>query len=557
LNSQTLISVPVFEKENEIGGKSSSITVDGHAFDLGGHLCNPSYTGFSQLVKELELETEPLSIIYHLNLAANSITPGADCFDFNRFEDVMMSIRTFDTIGYKAIGFRHLSRFSNLTQSVVNWNNSGTDAQREFLKMLKVAYTSSGYGFLDDPNLPVAFVTKFAAHMEEKSLLWTVKGGMGQVTRKMSKNLSDVRCGIDIKRIVRSGLRSSISVSYTTSTSENLVDETFDELVIATPLSVRETLSYLDLDIAERSVLQEILHYNYYTFVVRLEGDDLPRNGWYVVTDYCNDMESGLDHLVAFHHRYEDSNVYIAYMYARSTSTESVLLENLKTDFLRFKGTVTEVIRVCQWPFYCPHPSPASMANGWYSRAEGLQGRRHTLWVGSVFNFEFLENNLQYAQDLVNRFFPLPKTDTERNESSSTALSGDPVSRKEYWVEVITKAVTGVISKSKIDRNSSFTSLGLDSIRSMTMLGSINSSSGVTVEPSWLAIYPTVESLAEHLAISSISNDSISDNEEGDSVLSGEEAIDTQNRSSSTQATPRDTKHLVCVNQIFSSHLEN
>ncbi len=67
-----------------------------------------------------------------------------------------------------------------------------------------------------------------------------------------------------------------------------------------------------------------------------------------------------------------------------------------------------EVRAVREWAYY-PRVSEAQLRAGWFARADAMQGRRGTLHAGGLFTFWDIEQAMRSGQELVERFFPVPR----------------------------------------------------------------------------------------------------------------------------------------------------
>jgi len=163
------------------------------------------------------------------------------------------------------------------------------------------------------------------------------------------------------------------------------VTHRFDRLVVAAPL--HELSKWLELSAEEKELFSQIHLLDYATVIVSAVG--LPRDGFFLVKNHCEDPRS-VGHAVAFHHRHHDSDVYLLWAYLEEGMTDEELPSRLTEDAARLGGRFTTVHAVYRWQYF-PHVSPAAMDAGFYRRAAAIQGRQHTFYAGSLFNFELVE----------------------------------------------------------------------------------------------------------------------------------------------------------------------
>ena len=53
------LTVRVLEARNEVGGRTKTVQINGHAFDVGGQWTGPGQPRMSALIDELGLDTTP------------------------------------------------------------------------------------------------------------------------------------------------------------------------------------------------------------------------------------------------------------------------------------------------------------------------------------------------------------------------------------------------------------------------------------------------------------------------------------------------------------------
>jgi cytochrome P450/thioesterase domain-containing protein len=343
-------SVTVLELAASVGGKCASVTLDGHAFDVGGHVCTAAYHHVAALITELGLSTE--------DVVPHTRQPPLSRHARRRYE----ALRAAQFPDIAKPGLAHSARA--LAMPVREW----LAGLPEFEESFGLGYTSAGYGRLEG-DLPALYLVKYAELTGLLSDLppplghagaFTVAGGFGQVWRRLAADLADVRCRTTISAIRRHGARVLVTVDGQTLR--------FDDLVLTVPLD--QLLPVLDARQEERDIAARIRYHDYRTTFCL--APDRPRLAFTLRGD------------VSYHHRYEDSEVYACYSYG--------------------PANVTTAFEERQWRFM-PHFGSADLAAGIYDRIEELQGRHHTYHVGSLPAFELIECTLAYAREFVARHF--------------------------------------------------------------------------------------------------------------------------------------------------------
>jgi cytochrome P450/thioesterase domain-containing protein/acyl carrier protein len=338
-------SVTVLESTPEVGGKCGSVTLDGHVFDVGGHVCTSMYKQLAALIAELGLSTE--------DVVPHTPQPPLPRAARRRYEDLRRE--RFPDIANA--GLAHSARA--LAVPVREWLAD----LPVFGESFGLGYTSAGYGRLDG-DLPALYLVKYAEMTgllsDAPARAFTVAGGFGQVWDLVADRLADVRCGVTISAIRRHGTRVLVTVD-----GETL---RFDDLVLAVPLD--QLLPVLDAREDELHIAARIRYHDYRTTFCT--APDQPR------------LAFSLHGTTSFHHRYDDSDVYACYSYGPPPTTDALHQRHWK---------------------FMPHFGSADLAAGIYDRIEQLQGRHRTFHVGSLPAFELIECNLDYARTLVARHF--------------------------------------------------------------------------------------------------------------------------------------------------------
>src|SRR5207253_159370 len=94
-------------------------------------------------------------------------------------------------------------------------------------------YTAAGYGYLDDPNLSAVYLLKFSEMIGalsprqrlSESWTFTIRNGFQTLWKRLQENLRDVRCGISIDSVERSGNSVIVRAGST--------EGTYDDVIIA------------------------------------------------------------------------------------------------------------------------------------------------------------------------------------------------------------------------------------------------------------------------------------------------------------------------------------
>ncbi|MFC7329211.1 FAD-dependent oxidoreductase [Marinactinospora rubrisoli] len=491
LNHRTV----VLESEPEVGGKSASIHVDGRAYDLGAHICTPQYAELVRLAAELGVDTEDATPSrVHDTGGTTPRIPDPAFFRPEAFARyARLRAERFPRIDRP--GLAHSAR--ELAVPVAEWlRGNGLD---DMAASLGDGYTASGYGHLRG-DLPALYFVKYAEmtglfstrrQLAGHAGTFTVRDGFARLWRRVADALPDVRTGVRIESVERTGQGVTVRTSGGTVHADALV---------VTP-SPDRVAHLLDATAEERDIAARIRTVDYYTVVCRISG--LFREGFYLASEHtAAAAEPG--HCVAYHHRYADSDVYTCYLYGADGLDHTNVGARLGEDVARMGGRVEEVLLVRRWPFM-PHFSSADLAAGVLDRVENLQGRNRTYYAGGLLGYELIETTVAYSRDLVGRFFsagpdgagtgPVPAGEVDTAEATRPAAAPDSVEILEWLLKRIA-AETG----ESVDPHAPLDDYLMDSLAVAEVQGQLSEWLGFRVSPTLLLELPTADAVARHLA---------------------------------------------------------
>ena len=457
--------VVVVESAPDVAGKCESIKIDGRAYDLGGHICTSRYHRVANLVTELAVPTE-LTTPYRV------LSPSDTSFftngDLQRYQRIRADC--FPDIGEP--GLAHSAR--ELAVPVTTWLT-----QHDLWSMaaaFATGYTAGGYGRVDDSN-PALYFVKYA---EMTGLLsddppplghignFTVSAGFATLWRRIAGELRDVRCGVTVRSIVRAehGVRLD--------TDHGVIEA--DDLVITAPLD--QVVPVLDASNEELRIAKRMRHNDYRTTLVHASG--LPRSAFYL-----REQSTGL---VAFHHRYHDSDVYACYSYGEISTR----------DIEQLGGLLDRVLLERSWSF-TPHFDSSDLQDGVLNEVEELQGNRHTYYTGSLYAFELVECTVGHAQDLVRRHFPGDHTTPTRPAVPQSTNTVRTESDIRHWL-ITNIAAELRISSSAIDPTARLENYALESLSIATLQSELSDYLGFRVPHTLFLQAPTIDAAARQLA---------------------------------------------------------
>ncbi|MGZ3459463.1 MAG: thioesterase domain-containing protein, partial [Archangium sp.] len=444
----------------------------------------------ARMVAELGLTTMPVTPARPLDLVAGRPSemddPTAMASHWLRY----VQTRDRDFPGIQAPGLAPVAR--TLGAPVAGW--LATNGLEGFARLPALVYTSSGYGYVQEPELPALYFLKFAEMLvgappdAPLPRFWTIEHGFLKLWKTVAAGLRDLRLNTPVRAVER--MPSGVRVHTATESLE------FDELVVATPL--HEVPPFLSPTPEEREIFGKVRRYDYYTTIVSAEG--LPEDGFFLLQPHAS--EPGWEgRSVAVHQRYPGDGMAIAYAYGKpGVDDGETIVRRLREDLGRMGGRMGEVHTQVRWDYF-PHFGSEDIANGIYDRLEGLQGQNHTFYVGSLLNFELVECNVAYATALVERHFS-EKALSEAVRLPAVMRSPAPAlpvasGAMLETVQRLLQEELGLAASPSPDTE--FAALGFDSLRAMTVLQRLSTAVGRSLEPNVFFDYPTLGTLAAHL----------------------------------------------------------
>lgn len=491
--------VTVLEREGSIAGKCSSAEIDGYWYDLGGHVYTEDYHATKQLLDEIGVERERTTPYFTYDLQHQQVVADdAALYEKQNFLKYHV-MKWSEFPGIARPGLVYVG--DALSESVAEWLHK--HQLPAMAQSLGIGHTAAGYGYLSDDSIPVIHFVKYSDTAGFMSLnpevknrqQMTVKGGWLNVWNKVANSLSDLRCNVHIQQIERQ----EKGVRVITGNEELL----FDEVVLALPFE--RSLKFLDASPQEQNLFSKIRYIDYYTTVCTIEG--IPRNAFYFLKEHNLDP-AHVGHIVSFHHRYEETNVYTIYSYGNESITGEDIVRYIEDDVQRMGGKLVQVHLQRSWK-YMPHASIEDLKQGYYQQFEAMQGEHHTYYAGSLLNFELIEGNVAYAKELVRRFFKPTRSDIQVREAYAAATAVVGVSEERYAGELTFKKVQDWIVNhlaadlevpvTEIDPQAPLESYPLDSLLTVGLIGELTSWLGWRIEPYVFLELPTVEAVANYI----------------------------------------------------------
>ena len=393
-------NVVLFEREGEVGGKVQTITYGNHVYELGALVANHDFKWTMDNAKRYA---------EHLTKTEDACLVDEDGTIFTYREFIKQKVGLLNFVASAAKFWEVVHHHPELHKP--GFATSGIDLYAPMDEFGKKANISTaleairpfligcGYGFYE--STPAMYLMKLAPWVLKQpfsNLLsfgqlktWsTFDQGWQDLLRRMSQDI-DVRLHTEVTQVRR--IKADSPTTIEISTHQDV--HRFDRLMIAAPLDA--ALSYLDASPREKDLFERIRYVRYVSTIV--EGDNL-----FTVHFLPHTTPDKIGHINCIVREHEDDPLFQIYQMLGNGMTCDDALRFAEEDVRLLDGRVVKVIAQKEWAYF-PHVSSADLRDGYYQTLESIQGNKNTYYCGSLFNFETVEHNAVYAEDLVQRFF--------------------------------------------------------------------------------------------------------------------------------------------------------
>ena len=476
-------NVVVYEKDVRVAGKAGTFYEDDRPYDLGAHVVTTQHSTAHRRLQamfgEYGVELTPVTPYYVYDTKAKLKL------------DIVPPQTEFEALTSKAeyrsvAGSREQGRAHRYIGGAASWLN-----ERGLLdNAWNIPFVSSGYGFITD-EIPATRIVKMAEMLNqtEGTLAQTPKHGFAQLWERVAAKLGpqNLHLGTAAREIRRSETGCEVDLSDGTTVSADRV------ILCCPPAHVSGLVK--DQTRNERDIFSRVKDIKYFTTVCRIK--NIPRLGFYLYNKEC-EVGSELDHVVSFHHRHEESDVYCLYSYGKPESGPQQILSTLHEDIKKIGGTVVEtVLEPMEWS-YGAHFKSEDLEMGMLDRYEGIQGLKNTYYSSCLGNFELIDCCVEYSTDLIERFFckekETPLWSVRADVLLSMLASDMRVSRAtlEQSIKVQISEATGT-PVGDVCLKSPLEVFGLDSITLFQLLGNMSRMLNTELSPQVIAEYPSFD----------------------------------------------------------------
>lgn len=414
--------VTVLESAARVGGLCDSFTADNRGFDLGGNYVLPNFTAIREIADAVgaPLTSSPDRRTWDhtldggqggLRSTLSSVLVGTNLFAFGwaLLKYVWQLLRFHAVMAPE--GFARVSLRPDLCQPFARFlAQHGLQPLRRLfvIPITLMGYAGPGVPGQENPadpeyfdNIATAYVLKYV----DLRTLWVLLLAGTGLSKTWPKRFADgyqrlwervawdldVRLSTEVLSVTRGEqvtVRSRCQGVETT--------ETFDHLVLACP--AQATLGFLDASDHERSLLQRFTSNLYLVQMARTRG----------MPDHIIDVipPTAFGRAWAWVKQWPDSDICVYYAPVSDAVSDEQVRQSIAEDVKKIGAEIIE-FRECRRWHYFPHLTPEDLAAGTYDQLEGLQGERHTLWVGNTLAYELAARAAAYSKARVAQFFPV------------------------------------------------------------------------------------------------------------------------------------------------------
>lgn len=383
-------NVVVLERDDEVGGKSHTVSIEGRPHDLGATMgVSGKYRDVVAFADEVGVETVQFPDEVNYDLGA-----GGPAQPRSRGEQARLML---EAVRY-AIGNTLQGGLSGIEvpdESLADPFPVVTRRQglNEFQRTMDTYLT--GYGYGDPKTTPAIYGYRMldlraVAGARKPRLMW--EDGTRPIWRGLAEGM-DVRTGQEVVDVDRSGDKVKVKVAGQDSAME------FDRLVVA--CDPKAALSMLDASYEERDLFGQVQHMPYSTFACRVGGiADGKSEVGYLAENM--DLER-MGHPMAWIKRHADDDVFVFHLFAPEGMSDAEVMKKIDGDMKQLGATNVELVDSRRWDFF-PHVSGDSMRlEKFFERAAHLQGQSNTVYANEALSMSTMADVAGYAKKVAQR----------------------------------------------------------------------------------------------------------------------------------------------------------
>lgn len=416
--------VKVFESSGRVGGKAMTLQIDGHYYDMGAVLVGNRYPHTMELASRYGVPMFPRSgnravVDLRTERWMNVIDAPTEVHSPREYLTALTQVhryvrryrRFFEQPGFAFTSFPDLEELrQEIALPLSEW--ARVKKVDPMLVLWQNALAGQGYGPCS--SVSAQYALKFMLGCPRARLrpdlwrmvrknpmpLFSFQQGYQALFEAVASSF-DVTTAAKVTRIIR---RQDGVIVYRAGHAE---PERFDKVLIAMPL---DTAAGLLEDQPAAGLAEETSQ-----LFSRLEYTD-----YYATlaesSHVFEDAEIHFGHGVQKFDRPSthasiqsspDSKLRVFYHYGSQDEpfNADAAVEKLRSDLARAGISLGSLIHTQRWRYF-PRFSPADVAAGCYDRAEELQGKLNTYYLGGALAFESIEHTIGYSYGIIEREFP-------------------------------------------------------------------------------------------------------------------------------------------------------
>jgi predicted NAD/FAD-binding protein len=395
-------NITVLERSSgRVGGKCLTVDFQGQRVERGAVYLLGGNPATEALIYREGLTTRPASPLAHLDAAGQTRPFGASArkvpllektAEYARLGALLVKHRK---VLSGALGDADAGSLRDLAMPTAEWVKE--HRLRGFEELGLPLLRAFGFG-LDEQKIPALYLMKLLPQLirgRDVRSLWDlsrielrhVEEGFGELWRRVARPLN-VKTGVAVAGIERAPSGTTVLAG-----GEAI---RCDHVILACPLD--EALAFLDVSPEERELFGAIRWLSVFQAVARAEGI-----GEALLLDKNHTLEAAGRPVAAF--RYvRDEPLYYLFGYQPEGLDEEAIEANIRADMEAIGGRVDGPVGVTSWKYF-PHYESREVEAGYHGRLEGLQGKRHTWYVGEILANIGVESAVTYARRLVDKAF--------------------------------------------------------------------------------------------------------------------------------------------------------
>lgn len=365
-------NVTVFEKEKKVGGKCSTVVLEGRPYEMGA-----VFAVFLNRYSKVK-KTDCHEKLANINSYFRSIDHRYN--DNTRYPQIPLLIRCSpgDSNGlllaeinrgkknttkyHEDLPTKEQEKIDNLidTNRVRSNVASSTESMVSYLKKhnleetlfnVNLIFAYYGFGFADDPGMSNHYAQMMMYHLDGKKLKqYFLENGWQPLFKKLAKRIGGVQTAKEVMSLKRKW-------NGVTLTFENGISQEFDRVLLATPPKQALKILGADATPAEREGYNAVN--NYYIYWIALA--KIPNLDFIgALLSDTKTIEDGLNRLNAYTRFYKDSDITMLQMITDSAQTEEEVKKILIRDVKVLLGSHIandEFLELKRWE-YMPHVKP-------------------------------------------------------------------------------------------------------------------------------------------------------------------------------------------------------